>query len=734
MTMNGQSRTIARLTLYPEERFLRVSVAEVDAESGDFVHDEEYKVVFGDESATGVDMIWPVATIGYMQWLEVESNFPWTIGGDIPAWLSLPVTSGEAGLTEGFRMDTNWAYYPDEDTTGKLLFQDMSGKEVVTVLEFEVRIPGVKEYCAVELAGELVYDVNGYFYNNGAALEGVTAIGSIVSMKGSQIYVLNLEADGSYTTQADWVELVEAEWDSSEGEGGLQRRAINVGCKANDSGKEREAVVVALSKTRAVASASELLEGGKLKDAYKDAVVSEIFQETALEVEPCYFNDFDYEAATQTYGTDSKYWPYLDQFDGWMNELGTGVETVTYTYKGTSVRNNSHSQGDYSDYEGSGVNNIFFGSSAYLQIENISIESTSLSLTFGGEKYKKDTDNIFSTEEFTIRLSADGQNWSKPIAYTAPTSVGRWNVGQADFTLPEGTFNLYIRFDALLDSAYRIDDVKLIPGEGGQTIAFDAGPIEPDMPKEAVKVTVQQFLDAAEDDTLYELTGVITSVKEETYGNFYLKDATAEVYIYGLCSPEGEQKYWAASGVKVGDTITVQTVRSSYNGEAQGKNAIYVSHVPAGDTPEPEPEPEVKFDTTDYESGTVTSTTDMEVVFWYPEGDGENEGAADQGASLRRVVSGTLYEKYASYNVPIYWLVYEGDYTRNMAMLKGLPNYYKKSDSNDTWLTFEPGEYATVNMDHSELNNTQATGAVVLYSNATRTRCKYVLVCTWRPE
>ena len=92
--------------------------------------------------------------------------------------------------------------------------------------------------------------------------------------------------------------------------------------------------------------------------------------------------------------------------------------------------------------------------------------------------------------------------------------------------------------------------------------------------------TVAEFLAAAEDATIYELTGVITSVTNTSYGNFYLKDATCEVLIYGLCSPEGEQKYWAASGAKVGDTITVQTVRTSYNGAAQGKNAIFVKLTP----------------------------------------------------------------------------------------------------------------------------------------------------------
>ena len=107
-------------------------------------------------------------------------------------------------------------------------------------------------------------------------------------------------------------------------------------------------------------------------------------------------------------------------------------------------------------------------------------------------------------------------------------------------------------------------------------------PEEPEQPEvpEVVYTTVAEFLAAAEDNTVYQLTGVITSVTNTTYGNFYLKDETGEVLIYGLCSPEGQQKYWAESGAKVGDTITVQTKRTSYNSTPQGKDAIFVELKP----------------------------------------------------------------------------------------------------------------------------------------------------------
>ena len=100
--------------------------------------------------------------------------------------------------------------------------------------------------------------------------------------------------------------------------------------------------------------------------------------------------------------------------------------------------------------------------------------------------------------------------------------------------------------------------------------------------EEVVYTTVAEFLAAAEDDTIYTLKGTITSVTETSYGNFYINDGTGEVLIYGLCSPEGAQKYWAQSGAKVGDDIVIKTVRTSYNSAPQGKNAIFVELISPG--------------------------------------------------------------------------------------------------------------------------------------------------------
>ena len=122
------------------------------------------------------------------------------------------------------------------------------------------------------------------------------------------------------------------------------------------------------------------------------------------------------------------------------------------------------------------------------------------------------------------------------------------------------------------------DEEKFAASEAATaTATTEAEPAE-----EVVYTTVAEFLAAAEDDTIYTLKGTITSVTETSYGNFYINDGTGEVLIYGLCSPEGAQKYWAQSGAKVGDDIVIKTVRTSYNSAPQGKNAIFVELITPG--------------------------------------------------------------------------------------------------------------------------------------------------------
>lgn len=125
------------------------------------------------------------------------------------------------------------------------------------------------------------------------------------------------------------------------------------------------------------------------------------------------------------------------------------------------------------------------------------------------------------------------------------------------------------------------DEEKFAASEAATVTATTEAEPQPETPAAGSQVSVAKFLEMADTETEYVLTGKVARVVNTQYGNFDLTDETGTVYIYGLCSPEGAQKYWAESGVREGDTITIKGKYSLYNNSPQVKNAIYVSHVPA---------------------------------------------------------------------------------------------------------------------------------------------------------
>ena len=329
-------------------------------------------------------------------------------------------------------------------------------------------------------------------------------------------------------------------------------------------------------------------EFGNWGTAEQSIAVSQVAGSDVPTGEIAYANNFDKEAATKTYGSGNS-WPYTDQFDGWKNESGYGITDVTYTTSGISVRNNSNSNSDYSDYAGSGVNNMFFGSNSNFTIEKIAVNSVNLRLTFGAERYIKDADNTFNHDEFKVQLSNDGTNWSAPLTYTFAMGVdpnGRWDLATADFTLPDGTTTLYIRFQATVASAYRLDDATLLEGAGGQQVSFD-GSEEPDPePGDAVETTIpelialceaagseQQVIDESKD---YYFEAVVVTDKEggnTTSNNLQLMTEGATtakngitLYGSGVYTNPADEGFTFKAGDKVKVTLKAGEARvTTYN-------------------------------------------------------------------------------------------------------------------------------------------------------------------------
>ena len=195
-----------------------------------------------------------------------------------------------------------------------------------------------------------------------------------------------------------------------------------------------------------------------------------------------YKNNFDKEAATQTYGTGTS-WPYTDQSDCWKNQTGSGADNVEYTASGISIRNNSNSNGNYSDYEGSGTNNLFFGSKGAFKIANIDItcKGVNYELSFGSEKYLAQGSSVFNPDEFHVWVGSDPDHMVE-IEYAFPSGYkdGRWDKANSIFTVPDGTTTLCVYYKVDVASAYRLDDVNLsISTVAGTPLNFEEG-INPD--------------------------------------------------------------------------------------------------------------------------------------------------------------------------------------------------------------------------------------------------------------
>lgn len=192
-------------------------------------------------------------------------------------------------------------------------------------------------------------------------------------------------------------------------------------------------------------------------------------------------------------------WPLAGEYDGW-NKTGDAAANVTYAGNNASVRSSGLANTDA--YEGaSGPNVVFFGSApANFDIQKIALAEgqTNLKLTFGGSRSSKGDDgpydNTFDTSKFKVEVSANGTAWTE-IAYeknNGDTETPYWIFATANFTLKKAASELYIRFTANESSVYRLDDITLATGNGGQEVDLEGGSVVE--PGEATAITIPELI------------------------------------------------------------------------------------------------------------------------------------------------------------------------------------------------------------------------------------------------
>lgn len=280
-----------------------------------------------------------------------------------------------------------------------------------------------------------------------------------------------------------------------------------------------------------------------------------------------YHNDFDKELAVK----DNSGWKtYLDSFDGWKNETGSGISTVEYAFSGMSARTNSTgaSNSQYSDYSGSGKNYLWFAKDNYFHVKNITLPEgkTNYTISFGSERnLYQAADNTFVPEEFLVYVSNDGSKWVK-LEYAFPNGLKnrRWDLASSTFTVPSGTKSLHIYIKATLASAYLMDDLDLsVAASTGTVIDFSkgidlgtggstGGGETPEPAGNTIAAVCAAAAGSAADLKDVLVTGVTTQ-------SYVITDETGSVLVFVKADPK----------VKVGDKVNVAGTTGEHNGLIQ---------------------------------------------------------------------------------------------------------------------------------------------------------------------
>lgn len=199
----------------------------------------------------------------------------------------------------------------------------------------------------------------------------------------------------------------------------------------------------------------------KISSAHKDLNVSQAGDPNSTP-SLIYFNDFDRGSSSEN--------EELAGSDIWQNATGYGVTSSLKYYASAATARTSRGSdsNNYTDYTGSGDNNIFFAKQpTYFVIAGLKLhqQHKNMVMTFGVDPGMTGT---YRDSDFPVMISKDGSSWVtlpscefSDVVGDAP--VGKWAFASIYFSLPDETApsSLWIRFAPGVESVYRIDDLTL---------------------------------------------------------------------------------------------------------------------------------------------------------------------------------------------------------------------------------------------------------------------------------
>ena len=255
-------------------------------------------------------------------------------------------------------------------------------------------------------------------------------------------------------------------------------------------------------------------------------------------------------------------WAVLNITSGGISNSGAVVKVTVQANKG-DARNATVT------FTGKGNNvvttKLTISQEAYVPVEQIlTVSPTTLNMAAAGQtasitlKATGDWTAAANASWITIdKASGSGSDKSQVVTVTAAANTEGERSGKLTFTMGDKTASVTI-------SQY--------------------GAIQ------AQTVTIAEFIEKSPDsDEWFRITGTITQICDNTakaYGDFYIKDATGELFVFGMTKEFSENlndQSFSQIGLKEGDELTFVTQRSEYHGEAQGggnsQPAFYESHV-----------------------------------------------------------------------------------------------------------------------------------------------------------
>lgn len=191
---------------------------------------------------------------------------------------------------------------------------------------------------------------------------------------------------------------------------------------------------------------------------------------------------------------------------------------------------------------------------------------------------EKQADGTYKTTGSSAYKWASNKN-----GFNGPDTIStEWQKQTYTFTL-EATTQLSLcvmHSKNFVAATILLDDASLTTTDGGISTEEAGGNTDtPDTPVivDAEHISIAEFLQKADVNTTYELTGTVTSISQTTYGNLYIEEDGASVYVYGVLDQNGQKKNFASLNVAVGDLLTIQGKYKLYNGTPEIENAQFVS-------------------------------------------------------------------------------------------------------------------------------------------------------------